>query len=202
MKISSVVAMLNFPSVEFGSADCKDTSAISIPGGLSMEFVKSDGGTNKYRMWEGLVNLEAVKTLVCWEKTKLDWISEYDVAMAEVWINSSDEVEDVVQMAGASELEVVADDIVIPVDKPLAFTAAVWLWDIGLPNGMLVWKIVIAFVTIKYLSCFESRYDAVRSRRRFRNKKYSRPFCLSYFSRWGASCKISLSWTDFVVGSK
>lgn len=52
MKISSVVAMLNFPSVEFGSADCKDTSAISIPGGLSMEFVKSDGGTNKYRMWE------------------------------------------------------------------------------------------------------------------------------------------------------
>lgn len=151
---------------------------------------------------KGLINLEAVKTLVCWEETKLDWISEYDVAMAEVWINSSDEVEDVVQMAGASELEVVADDIVIPVDEPLAFTAAVWLWDIGLQNGMLVWKIVIAFVTIKYLSCFESRYDAVRSRRRYRNKKYSRPFCLSYFSRWRASCKISLSWTDFVVGSK
>lgn len=67
MKKSSVVAMLNFLSVEFGSADCRDTctSAISVPGGLSMEFVKSDDGTNKYRMWEGLINLEAVETLLC-----------------------------------------------------------------------------------------------------------------------------------------
>lgn len=65
MKRSSVVAMLNFLSVEFGSADCRDTSAISVPGGLSMEFVKSDDGTNKYRMWEGLINLEAVETFVC-----------------------------------------------------------------------------------------------------------------------------------------
>lgn len=66
MKRSSVVAMLNFLSVEFGSAaDCRDTSAINVPGGLSMEFVKSDDGTNKYRMWEGLINLEAVETLVC-----------------------------------------------------------------------------------------------------------------------------------------
>lgn len=65
MKRSSVVAMLNSPSLEFGSADCKDTSATSVPGGLSMEFVKLDGGTNKYRMWKGLINLEAVETLVC-----------------------------------------------------------------------------------------------------------------------------------------
>lgn len=63
------------------------------------------------------MNLEAVKALVGgWEETEVDGISKKDVAIEE--LRERDEEEDVVQMAGATELEVVEDvaDEHIPVD--------------------------------------------------------------------------------------
>lgn len=78
----------------------------------------------------------------------------------------------------------------------------VWLWDIGLLNGMFEWKIVIVFVIMKYLLCFEFRYDVVWSCRRFWNKKYSWLFGLFFFLCWGVFCKDILSWVDFVVELK
>lgn len=65
MKRLLVVVMLNFLFVEFGLVDCRDIFVINVLGGLFMEFVKLDDGINKYRMWEGLINLEVVEIFVC-----------------------------------------------------------------------------------------------------------------------------------------
>lgn len=57
-----MVAMTNSPSVKCGSAACKVTSASSVPGGPSVELAKSDGGTDEFRMSEGV--MEADEALV------------------------------------------------------------------------------------------------------------------------------------------